>query len=334
MSLEILGMGAALATTELDNDFLHEEVGLGKDPSWCESRLGIQKRYTCLNKEYLKQTKNADPNKAIELARQRGQTPVSLGVLAAEQALERAGVGPEKIGWVIASCDTPFDNVPNTATRIAQALGVGSGPHTDLNSACSSFALHAKFLADMREDRVPEFVLCVQTGCYTTRVDYSPRSVDGYILGDGASAQVFSTRHQGRLLVEPLIFESQPAQADQITLNMSAYFNQNGSAVRAFSIRKSCEMYEHVAEVKGLYAESVYTVGHQANLVMQRSIVQHLELPMERHLTNVREQGNIAAAGCPSVLSQKLDSLHKGDQIVYAVLGAGLAWGGGYMEAR
>jgi hypothetical protein len=42
----------------------------------------------------------------------------------------------------------------------------------------------------------------------------------------------------------------------------------------------------------------------------------------------------IAAAGMPSAVAQKLDSLHKGDQIVYAVLGAGLAWGGGYMEVQ
>lgn len=334
MSLQILGLGHHVANTPLDNEFLHNEVGLERDLEWVSSRLGIEQRFTVLDRDYLRETRNADPAKGVALARAKGETPVSLGVEAARMALASAGVRPDQIGWVIASNDAPFDSVPNTATRVAQVLGIASGPHCDLNSACSSFALHAKVLADMREDRVPEFVLCVQTSALTTRTDYSPSSVDGYILGDGAAAEVFSTRHEGRLLVEPLIFETQPAQADQITLNMNAHFNQNGSAVRAFSIRKSCEMYEHVAEVKGLFAETVYTVGHQANLVMQRSIVGHLELPMERHLTNVRTQGNIAAAGCPSVLAQSIDKLRKGDQIVYAVLGAGLAWGGGYMEVR
>jgi hypothetical protein len=54
----------------------------------------------------------------------------------------------------------------------------------------------------------------------------------------------------------------------------------------------------------------------------------------ERHIRNVKEQGNIGAAGCPSSIAQYMDKLHKGDQIVYAVLGAGLAWGGGYMEVQ
>ena len=67
---------------------------------------------------------------------------------------------------------------------------------------------------------------------------------------------------------------------------------------------------------------------------MQDSILGHLQLPPEKHLRNVREQGNIAAAGAASAIAQNLDKLHKGDQLLYAVLGAGLAWGGGYMEVH
>jgi 3-oxoacyl-[acyl-carrier-protein] synthase III len=93
-------------------------------------------------------------------------------------------------------------------------------------------------------------------------------------------------------------------------------------------------MFEQIAHKKELYAEKAYTVAHQANYVMQNSIIGHLHLPPEKHLRNVQSQGNIAAAGCPSVLAQNLDKLHKGDQIVYAVLGAGLAWGGGYLEVN
>ena len=187
-------------------------------------------------------------------------------------------------------------------------------------------------LGQLDPKKAPEFALCVQSSAYTTRVHYDPKSIDGYIFGDGAAAQVVSLRHKGRLSVEPMIFSTRPSAADEITVDNVGHFSQNGGAVREFSIRKTCEMYEQIAHDKGLYAEQVYTVAHQANHVMQDSILGHLHLPPERHLRNVREQGNIAAAGCPSVLAQQVDSLKKGDQIVYAVLGAGLAWGGGYME--
>jgi len=175
-------------------------------------------------------------------------------------------------------------------------------------------------------------VLTVQSSAYTTRADYSPKSIDGYIWGDGAAAQVSSLRHPGRIRVEPLVFGTSPKDADTIAIDVCGHFHQDGSAVREFSIRKTVEMFEAIASMKKLYAEDVYTVSHQANYVMQDSILGHLRLPPERHLRNVQNQGNTAAAGAPSVIAQNWEKFKKGDQIVYAVLGAGLAWGGGYME--
>jgi len=331
--LSILGMGCYLPETEISNEFLHDEVGLERGPEWVKSRLGIYKRYSVLSKDYILKTKNQNPVQAMIHARARGETPVAMGAKAAKKALAQAGVPAEKIGLVIANTDTPFETIPSTANLIAKALGVGSGPHCDVNSACSSFARHMRILADM-EPRLPEFILCVQASAYTTRTDYSAKSVDGYIWSDGAAAEVLSARHAGRLSVEPMIFETDPRGADDITIDAAGHFAQNGAAVREFSIRKTCEMFEDIAQKKGLYAEDAYTVAHQANYVMQDSIIGHLHLPPEKHLRNVHTQGNIAAAGCPSVIAQNLDKLRKGDKIVYAVLGSGLAWGGGYMEAQ
>ncbi|OGR87663.1 MAG: hypothetical protein A3J74_04170 [Elusimicrobia bacterium RIFCSPHIGHO2_02_FULL_57_9] len=330
--LSILGMGYYLPKTEISNDFLHKEVGLERGPDWVDSRLGIYKRYTVLSLDYIVKTKNQLPTLAMLHARSNGETPVTMGAKAARQALKQAGIKPEQVGWVIANNDTPFETIPSTAILIAKALGIGSGPHCDINCACSSFARHIKALSDMKEEHLPEFVLCVQTSAYTVRTDYSPKSMDGYIWGDGAAAEVLSTRHSGRLKVEPLVFETKPSGADDIVIDSAGHFIQDGASVREFSIRKTCEMFEQIAQVKGLYAEQVYTVAHQANHVMQNSIIGHLHLPADRHLRNVQDQGNIAAAGCPSVIAQNLNRLHKGDQIVYAVLGSGLAWGGGYME--
>lgn len=332
--LHILGMGWQLPKTELSNEFLHKAVGLERGQDWIDSRLGIERRYSVLSKDYILKTKNRDPQQAMIHARAQGETPVTLAVGAAKKALAQAGVRPEQVGWVVANNDTPFDTIPSTASFVAKALGISSGPHCDVNAACSSFARHMKLLGDAVPEQLPEFTLCVQSSAYTTRTDYGPKSIDGYIWGDGAAAQLVSARHQGRLSVTPMIFDSNPAGADEITIDACGHFQQNGAAVREFSIRKTCEMFESIAHVKGLYAEKTYTVAHQANHVMQDSIIGHLHLPEERHLRNVREQGNIAAAGAPSAIAQNLEKLHKGDPIVYAVLGSGLAWGGGYMEVQ
>jgi len=333
-TFDILGMGWSLPKTEIDNEFLHKEVGLRIPPRWAMSRLGISKRYSCLSKEYLVKTKNADPVQAIIHARANGVTPVTLGVEAGRMALERAGIKPEQVGMIICNCDFPFDIAPGAAGFIAKDLGVGNGPHMDVNTACSSFARHMKVLGDTRSEAWPEYVLAIQTGCYTTRTSYAADCFDGYIWGDGASAQVCSIKHPGRLKVEPMFFETDPRGVEDVKVDGAAHFIQDGTKVREFSIRKTVELFEAIAAAKKLYAEDVYTVTHQANAVMMESIIGHLHLPKERHIMNVREQGNIGGAGMPSAVAQRLDDLKKGDQIVYAVLGAGLAWGGGLMEVR
>lgn len=327
-------MGWALPETVIDNDFLHKEVGLKKGPDWVKSRLGIYQRRSVLSREYIQTTKNKDFLSAITHAKSRGETPVTLAVKAAQRALAHTGVKPSQIGLVICNSDIPFDPVPSCANYVAKALGVGNGGHFDLNTACSSFARHMKHLGDLRDDAWPEFVLTVQTACYTTRTDYSPDSVDGYIWGDGAAAQLCSLKHPGRLKVEPLVFESASEGATDVIVDGTKHFWQDGGKVREFSIRKTVETFEAVAAMKKLYADEVYTVTHQANKVMMDSILGHLGLPPERHIHNVEQQGNIAAGGMPSAVAQRLDSLHKGDKIVYAVLGAGLAWGGGLLEVQ
>ena len=256
-----------------------------------------------LSKEYIVKTKNADPVQAMIHARANGVTPVTLGVEAGRMALERAGIKPEQVGMIICNCDFPFDIAPGAACFIAKELGVGNGPHMDVNTACSSFARHMKILGDTRPEAWPEFVLTIQTGCYTTRTSYASDCFDGYIWGDGAAAQVCSNKRTGIVKVEPMFFETDPRGVEDVKVDGVAHFVQDGTKVREFSIRKTVELFEAIAEAKKLYAEDVYTVTHQANAVMMESIIGHLRLPKERHIMNVREQGNIGGAGMPSAVA-------------------------------
>ncbi|HEY7573726.1 MAG TPA: 3-oxoacyl-[acyl-carrier-protein] synthase III C-terminal domain-containing protein [Thermoanaerobaculia bacterium] len=333
MPLAILGMGSRLPDCEIDNDFLHEEMGLERGPDWVESRLGIDRRFSVLSRDYLRATRNENPCQAILHARARGVTPVTMAVDAARQALARAGVRASQIGRVIANNDTPFEAIPSTAAWIAEALGIPTGPHGDINAACASFALHLQTLSQTREEHLPEFVLCVQTGAYTVRTNYAPNSIDGYIWGDGAAAQVLSARHPGLLRVHPPVFEVDARGAGEVVIDSAGFFAQNGERVREFSVRKTCELLESAAAGFDVALDEAWTVTHQANRVMQESVCGHLGIPEQRHLSNVRDQGNIAAAGCPSAIAQGWERIASGEKILYAVVGSGLAWGGGCLEA-
>ena len=260
----------------------------------CGLALGHQPALFGASKDYILKTKNQNPTQAMLHARslERRRSPCR----GARRPPSKSGRKPQARRHGAANNDTPFEMIPSTPTWSPKPSGIPGGPHCDVNSACSSFALHMSTLGRMREDKLPEFILCLQTSAYTTRIDYSPKSIDGYIFGDGACAQVLSVRHKGVLTVEPMIFETGPAQADEIVVDSAGHFSQNGASVREFSIRKTCEMFEQIALKKELYAEQVYTVAHQANYVMQDSILGHLHLPAERHIRNVREQGATYAA--------------------------------------
>ena len=99
------GMGWALPGNVLDDEFLHDEVGLEKGLDWNRSRLGIHKRYSVLSRDYIRETKNKNPMAAVAHARALGDTPVTMAVRAAQRALAHTSVKPEQIGMVVANND-------------------------------------------------------------------------------------------------------------------------------------------------------------------------------------------------------------------------------------
>ena len=75
-------------------------------------------------------------------------------------------------------------------------------------------------------------------------------------------------------------------------------------------------------------------IGHQANLTMLESVCRLAEISPENHLYNVNAFGNGGAAGAPSVLSQRWEQLVPGERIGIAIVGAGLTWGGVFVEVK
>ena len=95
-----------------------------------------------------------------------------------------------------------------------------------------------------------------------------------------------------------------------------------------FAIRKTAEIYERLHEVYVQEGRSMHFVGHQANLRMLESVCRECRIPPERHHSNVEWFGNTAAAGAPSVLSQRWDDWKPGDDVALVGVGSGLSWSG------
>ncbi len=324
--LHILGMGCFHPSNVLDNEFI---VSLGGDTTveWIMDKIGIETRVTTLPLDYIRETKNQDTRLGREVA---SHTPTALGVKAGEEALRRAGIGPEKIGLVIGDTCTPNDLAPCEAQRVAHGLGI-IAPAYDVQTACPAFALHMDYLSGFREEMLPEYVLCVSTAAMTQKVNYNDRT-DGAIWGDGAAAWVVSTQHEGKLRLLDTVFAADPSRCGAVVVDTFGFFRQDGRAVRDFSVRQTVRLLKAFEEKHGIDWTKDIFVGHQANTTMLRQIAENREIPPSSHWHNVTHLGNQAAAGAPAVIAQNWNDIKPGQKIAVAVIGAGLSWGAVLVE--
>lgn len=319
--LHVLGMGDCHPTVAVDNKFL-EDLDVGTSAQWIEEKIGILSRLTTLPLDYIKSTRNQDPRVALEVA---SMSPTDMGVAAAQKALKNSGVSVEQVGMIIVNSCTPHGTLSGEAVRIAQRLGAKALAF-DVYTACPAFALHIDFLANFKESVLPEFVLCISTAALTQHVNYNDRS-DGAIWGDGASAFVVSAVHKGKLEVVESTFTADPTRCEAVVVDTFGFFKQDGRAVRDFSVRQTVRLIKGIEERHQVDWNRDIFIGHQANRTMLEQITNNREIPPTNHWHNVTHCGNQAGAGASAVLCENWDNISSGQQIVVAVVGAGLSWG-------
>lgn len=317
--------------TLLPNRFF-EELGLETSDAWITERTGIRSRHTVLPLDYIRTTRNRDVRGALEAAE---YSNAETGRRAGQMALERAGLEPSDIGMVIAGGCSPDECIPAEANRIAAALDIDA-PAVDMQSACSSFCTQLHFLAGMRPERLPDFVLVVNPENSTRVVDYTDRS-SCVLWGDGTTAAVLSPRHRGRWQVTETLLAGDPKGADKVVVPRAGHFIQNGAEVQKFAVTRASETF---LALRGRYrarhpwapADALGLIGHQANLRMLQSVQKRCEVTDARHFFNVDRRGNCGASGAPGVLSELWDAPTLPDALVLSVVGSGLTWAGALLE--
>lgn len=320
-ALNILGTGKAHPKTVIDNAFL-EELDIGTSNDWIMDRVGIATRRSVLPLDYIRETRNASPCAAPAAA---DITQTALGAEAARKALASAGIEPEQVGLLVLGTSIPQMSIPANGCLIANEIGV-QAPTFDLNSACSSFSAHLHFINSMQRDKLPDYILLVQSETYTLSLNYSDRN-SAVLFGDGASAQVLSARHPGKARILDTIFESDPSSWDKVYAPSHGHFCQEGNAVQRFAIQKTVSTAKKLLKDEEI-GPHTYFIGHQANLRMLESSASRIGIAPSNHFYNVNVKGNCGAAGAPSVLAEHWKHFKPGDRLIIVTVGSGLSWGG------
>jgi len=316
---QIIGIGAYAPKGILTNHDLEKMVDTSD--AWIVQRTGIRER------------RIADVSEAAS----------DLGIKAAQQALDRAGVEPEEIEFIVVGTTTGDMAFPSTANLIQHHLGCKTAGSVDVYAACSGSIYSLSIGSQYIQTGKYRTVLCVGAECLSRIVDYTDRGTC-VLLADAAGAAVlrpsageagvidadlYSDGRYGDLLIQPAGGSRHPASQETVERRLH-FAKMKGSEVFKVAVRMFEECARRILERNGLTVADIdLFVPHQANLRIIEAAVKRLRLPMERVMVNVDRYGNTGAASVYVALEEAWAAgrIKPGALILMAAFGGGFTWG-------
>jgi len=266
-----------------------------------------------------------------------------LAVLACQQAIEEAGLSPDEIDMLILATSSPDVPLSSTAGITQHKLGCTKSAAFDINAVCAGW-VHALDIGS-RYAGTPGYdnVLVVGAEVYSRILNWEDRGTC-VLFGDGAGAAVLSEVDEGRGVLGSWMMSDGsgsgvieiPAGGVRTPIPSSGfaegdqYFQMDGRAVWRFAIEAFPQAVRGVLDRIGRDLSEVdLIIPHQANLRIVEAGMENLGLPMEKTFTNLERYGNTAGASVPIALREAVERgvLSRGDLVVTAAFGGGLAWG-------
>lgn len=318
IGIRICGTGSSVPERKISNDDMATIVETNDE--WIRTRTGISNRHF------------ADK-----------ETNLSLGMEAAEKALEMAGISKEEIGVVICATITPDNIVPSQACMLQKELGL---PETvlafDICAACTGFlyAVHTarSLLCSMPEKK---YALVVASEVLSRVTNFADRNTC-VLFGDGAGAAVITLDENSRyafdcgaegnteVLYCPKYYHDTNPFAENLPEPAEQFVSMQGRAVYSFAVQALSGSIQRVAEKVGGYPDCY--VCHQANARILQAAAKQLKEPMEKFFLNIGEYGNTSAASIAIALDDcvRSGSVKRGQTMMLSGFGGGLSYGTAY----
>jgi 3-oxoacyl-[acyl-carrier-protein] synthase-3 len=316
----IVGWGMAVPEGVLTNKDL--EAIIETSDEWIRERTGIRERHIANERE----------------------TTATLGLKAAQQALEVADILPMELDLVVVATSTPENIFPSTASLIQDWLGAHKAGAFDLSAACSGFVYAVNMAAQAIRSGSIQTALVIGSETMTRVMDWQDRGTC-ILFGDGAGAVVLQASEvEGGVLSS--VLRSDGAGSDLLGIPTVGSSDINlprlssnghkmhkmhmaGGEVFKFATRVIGESVKEAAEIAGITLEDIsLIIPHQANERIIQAAARGLKLDRELFMTNVDRYGNTSAASIPIALWEAVQQgrVRENDYIVFVGFGGGLTW--------
>ncbi len=298
MGIQFRGWGTAVPDRIVSNEELSQT--LDTTDEWIFERTGIRERRV-------------------------GGSSSSLGALAAQRALEDAGVSAESIDYVVLATTTPDSLIPASAPLIAHALGI-TAPAFDVNAACSGF-MYAVRIADGLAATGAKRILVIGAENLSRWTDWNDRTM-AVLLGDGAGAAIIdSVEGPGDLLGFDL--GSDGSLAHLLRCDHGGTIWMDGKEIFRRAVRIMVESAERAMAIAGISSDQLsLVIPHQANVRIIQAACQRLGVEAERSVVVLDRYGNTSSASIPLAVDDARQSqrLKDGDLVLMTGFGAGMTW--------
>ena len=313
----IAGTGAHLPPRRLTNQDLANQLasqGIETSDEWIVSRTGIRARHF------------AEPHVGSS----------DLGVLAAQKALQAAGIKAADIDLIICATSTPDMVFPSTACLIQQKLGIRGCAAFDVQAVCSGF-IYALTVADaMIRTGSARRALIIGAEVFSRLLDFSDRTTC-VLFGDGAGAVVLEASEQAGIVASRLHADGHqagmlcaPGTVSGGAILGDPTVKMDGPGVFKLAVTALEQVANEVLHAAGRDASCIdWLVPHQANLRIMQSTARKLQVSDDRMIVTLDEHGNTSAASVPLALDQAVRDgrIQRGQTLLLEGVGGGFTWG-------
>ncbi|MBC7599225.1 MAG: ketoacyl-ACP synthase III [Polaromonas sp.] len=313
----ITGTGSYLPPRRLSNSELASELalkGVETSDEWIVERTGIRARHF------------AAPDVCSS----------DLGLEAAKNALQAAGLQASDIDLIIVATSTPDMIFPSVACILQNKLGIAGCPAFDLQAVCSGF-VYALTVADaMIKTGSASKALVIGAEVFSRILDFSDRTTC-VLFGDGAGAVVLEASQTPGILASDLHADGKyvgilcvPGTVAGGKVLGDPLLKMDGPAVFKLAVGVLEASARATLAKAGLKDTDIdWLIPHQANIRIMQSTAKKLKLPLEKLIVTVDQHGNTSAASIPLALDVAVRSgkIRKGDILMLEGVGGGFTWG-------
>ena len=343
----IAGIGKYVPENIVTNNDLLKYMDTSDE--WIQERTGIkERRYAHRNEE----------------------TTATMGVEAAKIAIERAGITPQDIDFIVFATLSPDYYFPGCGVLVQRALKMKEIGALDVRNQCSGFVYALTVADQFIKTGMYKNILVIGAEKHSFGLDFSTRGRNvSVIFGDGAGAVVLQPTedanrgilsnhlHSDGESAEILAMYNPGTHANHWRPEQYANFdkaeigqmffshamideaqvfpNMDGPAVFKKAVIKFPEVILEALAANNLQTTDLnLLIPHQANLRIAQFVQQKLKLTNEQVYNNIQQYGNTTAASIPIALCEAWEKgkIKEGDLVCLAAFGSGFTWASSLMR--